>query len=288
MLDVILDALLDSIKVFVFVVIIYILFSFIEPAIAKSVRKNSKWSPLFGALFGIAPQCGISVVASDLYQKRHITAGTLVAVFLACSDEAIPVFLSNMEKAYMLIPLLLIKFVTGFLVGFLIDLIYTRKIEEKEVNEEIDESFIHKGCCHHHIEEDNKLKKHIIHPFIHSLKIFAYVLIINIVFGIIIFEVKEENVVKLLNNSRAFGPLFGMLVGLIPNCSSSVILSKLYLLGGISFGTCLSGLLINAGLGLLFLFKKREFLKENLFILGILVVTSLVVGYAVSFISWFN
>ena len=130
MLEVLLDALIDSLKVLLVVFIMYILISFFEKKLADKISKKSKFSVLLGALFGLIPQCGFSVIAADLYLKRHITMGTLVAVFIACSDEALPIFLSSSDKFLMALPLLGSKFIVAFLVGFLIDAIYTKSHKE--------------------------------------------------------------------------------------------------------------------------------------------------------------
>ena len=130
MLDVFIDALLDSLKVLAVAFVIYFLLSFIETNVSKVLEKNKKVSPLIGSALGLIPQCGMSVVSSDLYLKHHITMGTLVAVFIACSDEALPIMLSNPNKIIMVLPLILIKFVLGFVTGFIVDLFATKKDDE--------------------------------------------------------------------------------------------------------------------------------------------------------------
>ena len=154
----IIDALLDSLIVFCFIFIIYVALSFFEVKIAKKLSKANKYSPIYGSLFALIPQCGISVVASDLYLKRHITVGTLIAVFLTCSDEAIPLLIAeHSQKSLMVIPLILIKFAIGISIGYIIDLI----IKDKEkVNLHLEhchhEEEVHIGCCHHHIDDENE------------------------------------------------------------------------------------------------------------------------------------
>lgn len=293
MFGVLKDALIDSLKVLAFVVVVYIFLAFLEKKIAQKLEKNHKINPLLGAIFGLIPQCGFSVVAADLYLKRHITMGTLVAVFIACSDEAIPIFLSNGDKILMILPLLLIKLVVGFMVGFVIDLIYTKSKKEVEHHHEHceHEEEVHVGCCHHVIEKEeheNPFHEYLLHPLIHSLKIFLYVLAVNVVFGIAIFYVKEENIALFLEKSAYFGPLFSVLVGLIPNCASSVILSNLYLTNYLTFGSCVAGLICNAGLGFVFLFRKKENLMNNLLVLLIVAVTGLIVGYILNIILGFS
>ena len=221
MIDVLLDALFDSLKVLGIAFIIYVILSFFEEKIAHLLEKHRKISPILGATAGLIPQCGISVVASDLYIKERITMGTIFAVFFACSDEALPILFSEPSKIIYTIPLLLIKLVMGFSIGYLIDLVYRKMLRE----EKIEESHL-KGCCGHeisHSENESKIHEHLIHPLLHSLKIFAYVLVVNVVFGIIIYYVGEENILDFLSQSTYLTPLVCALVGLIPNCASSVL-----------------------------------------------------------------
>lgn len=283
--DILLDSLIDSLKVLAVVLLINILLSFFEDKISKRLDKHNKLNTLYGAMCGLIPQCGISVVASDLYLKKHITMGTLVAIFLACSDEALPIMLASGERsALMVLPLLLLKLVIGFIAGFLIDCIISKR--NQKVNEHLahchdEDKQIHVGCCHHEIDNDqeNKWHKHLIHPILHSLKLFLYVFVINLIFGIIIALITEQGLINFMQTNKYIAPLFCTVVGLIPNCASSVVISEMFIIQGISFGSALAGLCVNAGLGLVVLFKKTERLKDNLLILSILVGVSLIVGY---------
>ena len=281
-IDILLDALLDSLKVFALVFILYFALSFVENFIARKLSSNNKVSPFFGALLGLIPQCGISVAASDLYIKRKITIGTLVAVFLACSDEAIFILLSS-EKILTVFPLLLIKLIVGFIIGILIDNIMFRKQKLKNDNEEV-VSCAHNHEHHHH---DSRIKHNIKHTLLHSVEIFVYVLIVNVIFGLLIEFLGEARLINFLQNNKYLAPLFSSIVGVIPNCASSVILSELFILNGLSFGALLSGLLMNAGLGLVYLFKKKENIKTNINILIIMFIASLLVGYLTCLINGF-
>ena len=272
--DVLLDALKDSALVLAFVFAFHLLLSFIEDKLSRFLTKNQKLSPLLGSLFGIIPQCGTSVLAGDLYIKRYITFGTLVAVFLSCSDEAILVLLTKPSaQTIWVLPLIGSKFVIGFAVGYLIDLIY-RKQEISKPEEELTDVI-----CHEHHHEHTKLHKHFIHPLIHSLEIFAYVLVINIALGLIIASVGEDNFKNFLVSNRYLAPLYASLIGLIPNCASSVLLSELYLSGGLSFGALLAGLLVNSGLGMMVLLKSKSTLKKAGLVVAICLVTAITFGY---------
>ena len=149
-----------------------------------------------------------------------------------------------------------------------------------EDDEEDHEGHIH-GCCNHCTEE---AKFNWFHPVIHSLKIIVYIFIINLIFGGIVELVGEAAIINFLNNSSALQPIFAVLVGLIPNCASSVILTQLYLAGGISFGAIVAGLSVNAGLGFMVLFKNNKNIKQNVFIMIVTTIPSLIIGYIIHFI----
>lgn len=291
MWDVFLDTLNDSLMIFVVLLLSYIIIEIIETSLAQRLQKQKKWSPVFGAMFGLIPQCGFSVVATDLYSKRHITMGTLIAVFIATSDEALPIMLASPNKIIMVLPLLAIKLVTGIIVGYLVDLIYQKSIKQMHEHENhcSHTEHDHIGCCDHDIENhSDHWEKYFFHPLIHSIKIFLYIFIINFAFATFVYFVGEQNISNFLSDSKYFAPIFATLVGLIPNCASSVIISNLYIAGGIGFGACVAGLISNAGLGLFVLFKQNKNIKQNFSIIGVLVATSLVVGYATSLICNFS
>ena len=281
-LDILLDALKDSVLIFAFVFLFHVILSFIENPVSNFLIKRKKTSPIFGALFGLIPQCGTSVVAADLYIKRFITIGTLIAVFLSCSDEALLVLLSAWnEKTLAIFPLIGLKLATGILFGLLIDLIIRhQKVEEVDHIEEEKE-------CHHHHHENTPAHAHLIHPLLHALKIFVYVLIINLLLGLLIGFVGEENFVNFMLTNRYLAPLFTSIIGLIPNCASSVLITELYLSGTLSFGALFAGLLVNSGLGMMVLFKEYKNIKKTLLILGICFIIAVSLGYLTCLINGF-
>jgi len=290
MFHVIEHSLFDSVKVFVFVFIVYILLSFFEVKMSNLLKRGKKYNAFYGALVGLIPQCGVSVIASDLYLKRHISMGTLVAIFLACSDEGIILLLTS-DKASMVLPLILVKLTVGFLVGFLLDVFVVRKETEKNLSEDRESYKEEVKCsCGHCFDEEEEITKfdiHIWHPFIHSLKLFVIVFIFNVLFNGLIYFIGENSISDFLEFNKYVSPLFAILIGVIPNCASSIIISKLYISNAISFGALLSGLLINAGLGLLLIFKRKEKIKDNLLVLSVLIVTSIIVGYLTCLIIGF-
>lgn len=280
--DIIFDALKDSLLIFAFVFIVHIILSDFEHRLSNFLVKRKTTGPFFGALFGLVPQCGTSVIGADLYIKHYISLGVLVSIFLSCSDEAfIALLTSGSPKTIMILPLIAIKFVIGFIVGFLIDLIY-QKQKVNKVNKEIEHH-----TCHVHDTENSRLHQHLIHPLLHSLEIFIYVLIINLVLGFVIGFVGEDNFAAFLDVNKYMTPLFSCIIGLIPNCASSLLLTELFVGGNLSFGALVGGLLVNSGLGMLVLIKKRHSAKNVFLILGICLFVALLTSYVVCLISGF-
>ncbi|MDE7161806.1 MAG: arsenic efflux protein [Anaeroplasmataceae bacterium] len=275
MLDVFLDALLDSLKVFGIAFLIYFILSFVHDKITSIFQKHKKISPILGASCGLIPECGISILGADMYQKKQITLGTVLAIFFACSDEALFILFSDATKLIYVIPLLLIKFGFACLLGYFMDCIYKEKIAVVEEELKLD-------CCdHHHKGEEKKIEKHLLHPLFHCLKIFLYVFIVNFFFGGLIYFIGDETMIQFLQQNKWLAPIFSGLVGLIPNCSASVLMSELFLMNGLSFGALVTGLSVNAGLGVLYLFRFKETRKKAIGMIFILYGYALVIGYSI-------
>lgn len=283
--EVLLDALKDSALVLAFVFVFHVLLSFIEDKLSNFLTKNHKIAPLFGSLFGIIPQCGTSVLAADLYIQKYISMGTLAAVFLSCSDEALIVLLTHPgPKTIMVLPLIGSKFLIGFLIGFIVDL-----VNKKQVVVDSTEELKDVTCePHHHDHDKVKLHKHLLHPLIHSLQIFIFVFVINAALGLIIASVGEETFINFMISNRYLTPLFASIIGMIPNCVSSVLISELYISNALPFGALLAGLLINAGLGMMVLLKNKSTIKDTLIILSICFASAVFFGYIASVIEWFT
>lgn len=273
MLHVIWHALLDSLKVFIFAFVLYFILSFFKDKISNLLKKHKKTSPIISSFAGLIPQCGISVMASDLYINKHISMGCIIAVFFACSDEALPILFTS-DKYLFGILLLIIKFIGGFVIGFIVDFFVRRE------KEPIQNTLTYNHCAH-----KKKVHHYLIHPLIHALNIFAYVFVVNLIFGIIIYCVGEERIIDFLLNNEALSPLLCTIVGLIPNCASSVLITELFVIGGIPFGALLAGLCVNAGLGLIYLFKNKSNAKDFVYIFTILFMSSLIFGYATMLIE---
>ena len=288
-----LEALKHTAIVLPLLFIVYYLIELFEYKSAGKIQKSKalkgKLSPIVGAGVGCVPQCGFSVVSTDLFSKGKLSVGALIAVYIATSDEALPLMLAKPQSFKWVLLLVGIKLVFAIVVGYLsiglFKLVFKQRTKEDlhdEHHNEHDEEIVHGGCCHHDVET---MSFDWLHPMLHSLKISAFILVINILFGFIThIWVGEAALVSFLNNGKYIQPVLALLIGLIPNCASSVVVTELFLLGGLSFGALMTGLCVNAGLGLVILLKQNKSWKENLFIFVMLIVPSLILGYALIWI----
>ncbi len=269
---VIIHAVKDSIKLLPFLLITYILMEYIEHKMTdkskKAIEKAGRFGPVIGGIVGAVPQCGFSVSATNLFSSRVITLGTLIAVYLSTSDEMIPVLLSESVSISIIIKLILIKVFIGMIAGLIIDLVL-RKFSKNEENK-IAEICEEEGC---HCE--NGILRSAIK---HTVNIFIYIFITTVILNIIIEFVGEERLGSLILNKNVIGAIIAGLIGLIPNCASSVIITQLYAKGLITAGALLAGLLVGAGLGLLILFKTNKNLKQNIKIFFLLYMIGTLCG----------
>lgn len=389
MWDVLLDAFIDTLKLVPLLLALHILIEVLEHNAIGKIRMSKalkgRLAPLIGSGVGLLPQCGFSVVAAKLYAKRHITLGTLLAVFVATSDEAIPILLASPSTAVKLLPLLGIKLVAALALGYGISLFTFKKDAARIRDFDEGETVLIKGCHSHVVggedahehshggllavngqkedkiaqaggieaactageknmtkaygeknltkdaacaandnsvltvsrqgagegeilpeQGENNTKKtadeigqkaaaklkakegaerYLWHPLLHTLTVTAYVFIVNLILGIIIFFVTEQRLSEFMESARLLQPLFAALVGLIPNCASSVAITGLYAGGALGLGGAVAGLCVNAGLGMAVLFKENKNIKENLLIAALLLTFSVALGMAVELIG---
>ena len=274
MLHVIEHTLIDTIKLLPFLFLAYLVIELIEQKsgdkTTELIKKSGKFGPVLGSLLGIVPQCGFSAAASNLFAGKIITMGTLIAIFLSTSDEMLPILISEAVPVSTIVMILGIKVVIAITVGMIVDLIFKRKGNEETKKE------IHKLCDeeHCHCEEHGVIRSSIVH----TLQIFVYILLISLMLNLIIHFIGEETIAKLVLNVPVLGPVIASLIGLIPNCASSVILTQVYLENIISVGSMIAGLLVNSGIGILVLFRVNKSKKENFTILGILYLVGVISG----------
>ena len=274
------DAIIDSFHILPLLFIVFFIIELIEYFYADKInsfmKKSEKAAPLIGSLAAIIPQCGFSVIASTLYIRKFITKGTLIAIYLATSDEAIPILLANPTHIHYVVPVICIKIVIAVLAGYLIDFVlkdnkYIPIIQEADNEED-------EGCCHHSVSKRRK-RELICHPLKHTFNIFIFILIITIILNFAIAVYAEHAVLHiLLGKVKILEPVITAFIGLIPKCAVSIALTMLLIKGSISFGAVMSGLLSNAGLGILVLFRHNENIKDAMKVTGLLLLISIAAG----------
>ncbi|MBQ8131934.1 MAG: arsenic efflux protein [Bacilli bacterium] len=276
MLDCILDGLMDTIKIIPYLFVTFLLLEFIEHKMSHKnqdlLLKHQKFGPIVGGILGALPQCGFSSMAANLFSSRVITMGTLIAVFLSTSDEMLPIMLSEKADFNILLCIIGFKVIVGIIIGFLIDLFYRQKQEKNHEH-------IHEMCDEDHCSCDHDGL--FLSSLKHTLKIGFFILVANLAINLIIFFIGEETLSNLLLKKNIFTYFVASLIGLIPNCASSVIMTELYLSNFITVGTLIGGLLTGSGLGILLLFRTNKNMKENFSILSIIYFTGVIVGLLV-------
>ena len=277
MKEIIIDTLVDSLKLLPVVFVAFFIIELIEHKLDKKnkdlIAKNTKFGPTIGALLGLVPQCGFSVMATNLYVTRIISLGTLIAIYLSTSDEMIPILLADGSSFKTIALILSIKFIIGMLSGYFIDL-FLRKQKKPKEDYEICEN---ENC---HCE-----KSLLVSSLIHTLKILVFLIIITFILNVLFEYVGNDALTNIFMKNSIFGPFLTSLIGLIPNCGSSIIISKLYLEGMISLGATISGLLTGSGVALLVLFRTNKNLKENLLILMLVYLIGALSGIIIGLIE---
>lgn len=270
-LHVILHALKDSALILPFLFLTYLLMEVLEhkagDGVEKAIKKAGRFGPLAGGALGLVPQCGFSTVAAGFYAGRVVSVGTLLSVFLATSDEMLPVLLGARVGVGKIFIILGLKLGIAVLVGFLADLVWCRREADLHVEGLCEEE----GC---RCGEKGVWRS----TLYHTLHIFAFVLLFNLLIGFALELVGEEALGSVMRDIPVLGQLIAALVGLIPNCAASVAIATLYTKGVISAGAMLAGLLTGAGAGLLVLFRTNKKMKENLAIVGVLLATGVLFG----------
>lgn len=277
-LDLLVDALIDNLKILPFLFLTFLLMEYLEDRMQESTRNKlkeaGKYGPLLGSLIGVVPQCGFSAAASNLYAGRVISLGTLIAIFLSTSDEMLPIMISNAASPKLIISVLMIKIVYGMIAGFAIDFMIRKvlKLKEKEMD-------IHHFCEHEHCECGHGI---VIPAIKHTIRIFIFLFIVSFALSCVISYFGLESISGSILGTILLGPIICGLIGLIPNCAASVLITKLYLESAISFGTMMGGLFVGAGVGILILAKVNENKKENVSVIGLLYLVGVVGGIIIN------
>lgn len=276
-LDIITDTLIDALKILPFLFATYAAMEYIEHKAGEKteeiVQKAGRFGPLIGSVLGVVPQCGFSAAASNLYAGRIITLGTLISIFLSTSDEMLPILISQQVPVLTILRILGMKILIGMIAGFVIDLVL-RKAKYGMTEHEhlkIEEMCDHQNC---HCGEGKIWSS----ALRHTLQILFFITIISFVLNLLIGIVGEDTLSVMLSGKPVLGCILAGMIGLIPNCAASVVLTQLYLEGMLSAGSMIAGLLVGAGVGLLVLFRVNEDMKENIKITVMLYVIGVISG----------
>ncbi len=268
-LDVFHDTYIDALRLLPFLFLTYLAMECLEHwtggKMQEFVRKSGKAGPAIGGLLGVFPQCGFSAAAANLYAGRIITLGTLIAVFLSTSDEMLPIMISENVSYLMIGKILLLKVIFALVAGFLVDFFFRRKAEMQ----------IEHLCERHHCHCERGIWRS---AFRHTWRIFLYIAAVSLILNFIIALIGEEALAALVQGKPALSLFLSALVGMIPNCASSVVLTQLYLSGVLSAGSLMAGLLAGSGVGFLVLLRVNEDRKENLRIFALLYVIGVSAG----------
>ncbi len=270
----------DTLKMLPFLFAAYLIIEYIEHKakgnFEKIFHRFGRFGAIGGSVLGIFPQCGFSVMASNFFAGKIITAGTLAAVFISTSDEAIPFLMANPEKAEVILPVIALKVLIALLTGLLIDFFGGKVLNmETSHHHHIEELCSHDGCnCH----KGGGILKSAIH---HTVNIFIFIFVFSLVINGAVELIGEENLGKILMNGSFLQPILAAIVGFIPNCAVSVLLAELYVSGGLSLGSMIAGLCTGAGAGLVVLFKVNKNLKENIKILLCIFISAVVAGIVI-------
>lgn len=270
---------LDTLTLVPFLFLTYLLMEYLEHkaggAAEKVLKRSGQFGPVIGSTLGLLPQCGFSSAAAGLYSARVISLGTLISVFLATSDEMIAIFISRGTDLVLLLKVLLVKFAIALIAGFAINLVVYLIHKRKGITEDIK---IHELCerenckCHHDILRST---------LTHTGKIFGFIFLFTFALNFLVYFVGESNIALLVIDKPILANILAAIVGIIPNCASSVIISELFVEGVISAGALLSGLLVNSGVALAVLFRNNRPKKDTWIIVAILFAISVLVGIVV-------
>ena len=278
MKEVILDTIIDSLKLIPFLLVAFIIIELLEHKLNNKTKsiitKSKKVGPIIGSLLGVIPQCGFSVMATNLYITRIITLGTLISIYLSTSDEMLIIMISEKVQISLILKILLIKIFFGIVYGLIIDKIINKKKKDKETNYEL--------CDEEHCDCNHSI---LLSAIKHTLHITLFIFIITLIINTIFTLLGDNYLSKILLNNSILSPFITSLIGLIPNCAASVILTELYLNSTISLGALIGGLLTSSGSSLLVLIKNNKNQKENLSIILLLYTLGVLSGIIIELIS---
>ena len=298
--EILLHAVKDTLPLLPWILGLYIVIQLLEAKVDTRKVNNlgGKLGPLIGAATGIVPQCGFSVMAAKFYERKYITVGTLLAIFMATSDEAFILMLGSGEGAVWVLPMLAVKIFVGVGVGYAADGV-AKLFGREQVRLEMPSSFdrvpetVHDYFIQQYLEDkevdtncscgrqhdgDEPWKNYLLYPALHALRVAMFIFLVNFTLTAIIHSVGEAKFASFMEGNRFLQPFIACAIGLIPNCASSVVLTETFLSGAITFGTCAAGLCANAGMGFVVLLRNTKKWKRNLVLIAVCYAVSVLLG----------
>ncbi len=298
--EILLHAVEDTLPLLPWIFGLYIIIQLLESKVDMRRISNlgGKMGPVVGAATGLIPQCGFSVMAAKFYERKYITLGTLLAIFMATSDEAFILMLGSGEGAVWVLPMLAVKIVVGIAVGYAADGVmrllgkgqvcfempasFDKKpetVHDYFMQQYLDDKEVDANCaCGREHGGDNPWKNYLLYPLLHTLRVAAFIFLVNFILTAIIHSVGEEKFAAFMHGNRFLQPFIACAIGLIPNCASSVVLTETFLSGAITFGTCAAGLCANAGMGFVVLLKNVRQWKRNVLLIAVCYAVSVLIG----------
>ena len=296
-----LHAVKDTLPMLPWMFLMYVIIQLLEnkTAMKNASRFGGKLAPVIGSATGLIPQCGFSVMAAKFYEQKYISLGTLLAIFFSTSDEAFLTLIASGKGSVWVLPTIAIKMAVGIAIGYGVDLFLktlgrgqTRvvmqeqtqtdgKLTTKEIfiSRYLEDRDVEVVCaCGKAHDTDKAWMKYLWYPFLHALQIAGFIFLVNFVLTAIIHAVGEDVFIAFMQKSIWIQPLITCLIGLVPNCASSAVITQTFLSGGITFGAMVAGLCVNAGMGYVVLFKNTRRWKRNVVLIGCSYVVSVVLG----------
>ena len=278
-------ALKDTLHLLPFLYVTYVVMEALEryasDKIHVLIQRGGSWGAVIGALCGVFPQCGFSAAAATLYSAGVISMGTVLSVFLSTSDELLPIFVAEGVGASKIVTILGLKVIIGMIVGLIVDF-YLRYHHEQHV----DTDHIHDLCEAEHCDCDDGHTSIWLAAFKHTVMVSIFIYVATAIMAFIFHAFGEDAITQFMIAHKNMSVVISALVGLIPNCAASVLISQLYIDGVLSFAAMMSGLLVAAGVGLLVLFRTNRDMKNNVKIVGILFVAGVFSGFILQCIGF--
>lgn len=282
-MDALIDTIKDTLNLVPFLFVTYLAMEWLERKTEDQsvdlLSRIGKFGHLAGAGIGLIPQCGFSAAAASLYSGGVITAGTLIAVFLSTSDEMLPIFISSSVGAGTIGRILAAKFVIALVSGIAVDLI------AKMVHHRSETKHIHDLCEREHCGCEDEEGGILHSALVHTLKITGFIFIISLVLSLLMSFLGKDAVASLLTGAPVAGTIATAVIGLIPNCAASVLITQMYLEGLLTAGQLMSGLLVSAGVGILVLVRTNNKTKENIKVIGTLLLLGIAWGITIDILG---